>query len=139
MVQYKNYFLENNVLIKFDFFRFSFHDNNIFCFCDVPHLIKLLRNHFLDSGFNLNGKEVKKDCIAKLLEHTSGDLNITHKISELSLTVAGTKRQNVKLATKLLSHTVAQATSRAGSLGYLENHNWIECHNLFKLVKLELI
>ena len=28
---------------------------SIFVFADVPHLIKLLRNHFLDTGFIWNG------------------------------------------------------------------------------------
>lgn len=81
---------------------------------------------------------MKKGVIQELLQHTSGDVSITHKISEVNLTVAGAKRQNVKLATKLFSHTVAQAISGAGSLGYLDNHNWIDCHHIFKLVKFKI-
>lgn len=38
------------------------------------------------------------------------------------------------MATKLVSHTVAQAITRAASLEYLNGKNWEECHKLFKLV-----
>ncbi|KAI8114822.1 Transposable element P transposase [Lucilia cuprina] len=39
---------------------FFYEDTKVFVFNDVPHLIKLLRNHFIDSGFIINNKEVKK-------------------------------------------------------------------------------
>lgn len=109
-------------------------DRKIFVFSDVPHLMKLLRNHFIDSGFVINGKEVQKDIILKLLSLQSGDLKITHKISAHNLSVVGAERQKVKLATKLFSHTVAQAITRAASLGFLSDQNWDECFQLFKLV-----
>lgn len=106
----------------------------MFVFADVPHLIKLLRNHFVDTGFMINEKQVKADIISKLLTITSGDVSITHKISEANLNVSNIKRQKVKLATKLFSHTVAQAITRVASQGHLEDLNWKECHQLFKLV-----
>lgn len=117
--------------------RFLFNNEKIFSFADVPHLIKLLRNHFIDEGFTINGKNVQKDIILKLLEETSGDLSITHKISNAYLTFTGAKRQKVKLATKLFSHTVAQAITRAASLGRLDGKHWMECHKLFKIVKFK--
>lgn len=37
-------------------------NNNIYVFADVPHLLKLARNHFIDSGFILkNDKFIGKD------------------------------------------------------------------------------
>lgn len=99
-------------------------------------MIKLLRNHFVDEGFLINGKPVRAEIISQLLEITSGDLTITHKISQTNLNVVKAARQKVKLATKLFSHTVAQAITRAASQGHLEGLNWEECHRLFKLVKL---
>lgn len=110
-----------------------FDDIKIFVFNDVPHLIKLLRNHFIDSGFIIDNKEVKKDIILNLLSLQSNDLKITHKISAQNLSVVGAERQKVKLATKLFSHTIAQSITRAASLGHLTNQNWSECHQLFKL------
>lgn len=103
-------------------------------FSDVPHLIKLLRNHFIDSGLIINSKEIKKDIILNLLSLQSNDLKITHKISAHNLSVVGAERQKVKTATKLFSHTVAKSITRAASLGYLSNQNWSECSQLFKLV-----
>lgn len=109
-------------------------ETKIFVFNDVPHLIKLLRNHFIDSGFVINNKEVKKDIILNLLTLQPNDLKITHKVSAQNLNVVGVERQKVKLATKLFSHTIAQSITRAASLGYLGNQNWSECSQLFKLV-----
>lgn len=111
-----------------------FDDIKMFVFNDVPHLIKLLRNHFIDSGFIIDNKEVKKDIILNLLSLQSNDLKITHKISAQNLSVVGAERQKVKLATKLCSHTIAQSITRAASLGHLTNQNWSECHQLLKLV-----
>lgn len=104
-------------------------------FADVPHMLKLLRNHFLDQGFMIKGKAVKKEIILALLSCTSKDLTITHKISANHINVAGPQRQKVKTAAKLFSHTVAQAITRAAGLGHLSSHNWNECFELFKLVR----
>lgn len=112
-----------------------FNEQKVFAFADIPHMIKLLRNHFVDEGYLINGKAVRSDIIFKLLEISSGDLTITHKISEANLNVANVKRQKVKLATKLFSHTVAQAITRAATHGHLQNFNWEQCHRLFKLVR----
>ncbi|KMQ83324.1 transposase, partial [Lasius niger] len=39
----------------------------VFVFADPPHLIKLVRNHYIDQGFNYNGECIKKSCLEKLL------------------------------------------------------------------------
>jgi len=111
-----------------------FDNKKIYSFADVPHMIKLLRNHFIDSGFVIDGKLVGKEIILKLLDINSTDLKITHKISEANVFVSGPKRQNVKLATKLFSHTVSQAITWAASRGYLHEENWLQCHQLLKIV-----
>lgn len=57
-------------------------ENPIYVFADVPHLIKLIRNHFIDQGFIYNGKEINKTVIEKLITWASAsDLNIAHKIT----------------------------------------------------------
>ncbi|KAI8122775.1 Transposable element P transposase [Lucilia cuprina] len=119
--------LFNELGVDFNKPWFLYDDTKIFVFNDVPHLIKLLRNHFIDSGFIINNKEVKKDVILNLLSLQFNDLKITHKISAHNLNVVGVERQKVKLATKLFSHTVAQSITRAASLGHLQDQNWSEC------------
>lgn len=108
---------------------------NIYAFADAPHLIKLLRNHFLDSGFILDDKIINSKPIIDLLNNTRHlDLNIAHKISEQFLTVKGPQRQKVKLATKLFSHTVSRAITRLGTLDiYKTKNNWLECAEFIKI------
>lgn len=111
-------------------------NHKIHVFCDVPHLIKLIRNNFLDSGFLFNGTEINKNIIFKLLDITSkSDLRITFNINKEMLNVTKEQRQKVKYATKLFSNNIAQAINRCGTLGYFEHENWIECATFFKLVR----
>lgn len=107
----------------------------VYVFADAPHMIKLLRNHFLDTGFSLNNKIINVKPIVDLLQHTTKlDLNIAHKINKDFLTVKGAQRQKVKLATKLFSHTVSKAVTRLGLLNVYENeNNWLECSQLLKI------
>lgn len=113
-------------------------NKKVFVFADVPHLIKLLRNHYVDSGFLINNSKIQVNTkpVIELLQQTSNsDLSIAHKINSSFLTVKGAQRQKVKIATKLFSHTISRAISRMGSLGlYKECDNWMECSRFFKLV-----
>lgn len=110
---------------------FENHTNKekIFVFADVPHLIKLIRNNFVDHGFVIdNNKEIKKEIVEQAISATSvSDLKITHKITSEQLNVAGPQRQKVKYAAKLFSHTMSSAISRCGSLGFLTAENRVEC------------
>lgn len=110
-------------------------NKNIYVFADAPHMIKLLRNHFIDTGFLMGDKIVTSKPIVDILRHTKNEkLNISHTINESFLTVNGAQRQKVKLATKLFSNTVSKAVSRLGSLGLYEaDNNWLECSNLLKI------
>ena len=59
---------------------------HVYVFVDVPHLIKLARNHFLDSGSQYNDDLITADCLRELLRLTSEhDLKIAHGFSELHL------------------------------------------------------
>lgn len=110
-------------------------NKRVYAFADAPHMIKLLRNHFLDTGFVLNDKFITSKPIVDLLQNTQNlDLNIAHKINTDFLTVKGAQRQKVKLATKLFSHTVSKAISRLGILGIFKTeNNWLECSELLKV------
>lgn len=89
-------------------------NRNVWVFCDVPHLLKLLRNHFLDEGFVLgDGSKFQKKTIEDLLETQKGDLSITHHINEAHLSVTGRSRQNVRMAAQLFSRRTAVAVRYA--------------------------
>lgn len=46
-------------------------NDTIFAFADVPHLIKLIRNHFLDTGLLVNNQLLTSRTISDLLKYTS--------------------------------------------------------------------
>ncbi|CAI6359962.1 unnamed protein product [Macrosiphum euphorbiae] len=104
----------------------SIPDGKVFVFCDVPHLIKLVRNHFIDQDFILaDGRYIDKTPLEKLVElqtqnHLKG-LKTGWKLNSSILQVKGNERQCVKSATKLLSRNVAQAILWAGDSNLLGN------------------
>ena len=101
----------------------------------MPHLVKLIRNHFLDSEFFIHNKKVTKKSLVELFENTNGkDHNIAHKLTKEHLTVKKAGRQKVKFATQLFSHTNSKAILRMGSLGILKSGDWKECADLLKIV-----
>lgn len=102
---------------------------------DVPHLLKLIRNNFVDHGFSIGGKVIKKEIVEQAINSANvSDLKIINKMTIEKLNCSGPQRQNVKFEAKLFLHTVSCATSRCGTLGFLSDQNWIECAEFFKLV-----
>lgn len=84
--------------------------NSVVYFPDAPHLLKLIRNWLLDGGFILpNGNKIIKDPLEKLVDLTSTEINVCHKLTEAHVTCKGFQRQKVHLATQLLSHTTSTA------------------------------
>ena len=84
--------------------------DKLFFFADAPHLIKLLRNHTIDKGFETsNGTRVTKELFNMLLMRDSGELKICHKISTHHLDLIGSARQRVRPAVQLFSASVAKA------------------------------
>ncbi|KAL1517342.1 hypothetical protein ABEB36_001117 [Hypothenemus hampei] len=126
---------ELDISINKTWFTNPSNGHKICVFADVPHLIKLIRNHFVDDGFIINGKEICKSTVEEVLRLTKkSDVNIAYKISFENLVVKGAARQKVKLATKLFSHTVSRAILRMGTNGQLKTPNWLECSEFFKKV-----
>ena len=100
-------------------------DREIFIFADVPHLIELVRNNFLDSGFVLdNGNCVTAESIHEMLAKAKIENGLAYKISEIHLNVHGQKRQRVKYATQLLSKTCSNSIHYLGERGLLQSQNW---------------
>jgi len=75
----------------------------VFVSADMPHLLKLFRNHFLDKAFNVNGVIVNKKCLERFLNVNCENLKVAYKISQYHLNLQGTERQKVLPATQLLS------------------------------------
>lgn len=57
------------------------------------HLLKLLRNNFLDHGFINAGIKINKTCLERLLKASNSDIKIAHKISRYHLEKARRDRK----------------------------------------------
>uniref|UniRef100_T1JKM3 Transposable element P transposase n=1 Tax=Strigamia maritima TaxID=126957 RepID=T1JKM3_STRMM len=58
-----------NVNVNKTYFKNPDCERNIWVFCDVPHLLKLMRNHLVDEGLRLaDGTAVNKKLIEDLME-----------------------------------------------------------------------
>lgn len=81
-------------------------NKNIYMFADAPHLLKLIRNWFIDTGFKLSdGSVIKKHILEALLEKSNTEISVSHKLNRNHLDCERAQRQNVALAAQLLSHT----------------------------------
>lgn len=61
-------------------------EKKVYAFADVPHLIKLIRNHLLDDGFFLNEKILTTQLLLELLEHNSNSLRLAPRFTTKHLT-----------------------------------------------------
>ncbi len=87
---------------------FTFKGRQVNAFADVPHMLKLLRNHFLDHGLVLpSGTRFVKEDMLRLLHVDGGELRLNHKLTELHFTCHHSQRQNVALAAQVFSHRSA--------------------------------
>lgn len=87
-------------------------DQHVYMFADAPHLLKLLRNWLLDTGFDLGDTVINKKPLENLIRLTDNEVNVCYKISEKHINCEKSQRQNVRLAAQLLSNTVGQALMR---------------------------
>ncbi|KAJ3665375.1 hypothetical protein Zmor_000872 [Zophobas morio] len=107
----------------------------IFLFADLPHLLKLIRNHFLGKGFKLFDEMITKNCVESLLKISqSSELKIAHKINSYHLDVKGSQRQKVKPAAQLLSNTVSKAVEWCGDNKLIPDKNYKNTASFIKLV-----
>lgn len=82
----------------------------IWVFADMPHYIKLLRNHFLDEGLVLgDGTEVTVNTLTDTLNKDTGEIKLCHKLDPSFLTLKGNDRQRVGPAKAVFSRTTAKA------------------------------
>lgn len=82
-------------------------------FADAPHLLKLIRNWFVDTGFQLeDGTVLKVDLLEQLITHTNTEISSCFKLTPEHIHCEKSQRQNVALAAQLFSHTSATALKR---------------------------
>jgi archaellum component FlaC len=113
----------------------------IYFFADAPHLLKLLRNWFLDCGFMLeNDVEINKEPIRILIENTRTEINSCYKLTPNHINVETVQRQNVKLAAQLFSNTTSTALRQYlhGDAAQLADfvqlvNNWFDVMNSYAL------
>ncbi len=95
------------------FFSHPVTGEKVYLFADTPHMLKLLRNWFLDYGFVLeDGTIIKKKKAYELLLLVNTEISPAFKLSELHFDCKGTERMNVPLAAELFSHTTATCLRR---------------------------
>ncbi len=89
-------------------------NRNIYFFVDVPHLLKLVRNWYLDTDFVLPDKtEISSVPVRKLVHQTKKlEISSCHKLISKHIDCEKFQRQNVLLATQLMSNTTACALRR---------------------------
>nr|CAH7759845.1 unnamed protein product [Callosobruchus chinensis] len=96
----------------------------IFVFADPPHLIKLARNHLIDHGFVVDNKLINIDYFEALLNISTSELTLAHKLTPHHLCLKGSLRQKVRPAVQLLSNSVAQAVNYAGENGLMPKDSY---------------
>lgn len=59
-------------------------DREVFVFTDAPHLLKLIRNNFIDSGFGMDGSHrhtyVDSACVREIIKRSVKDLKIAYRL-----------------------------------------------------------
>ncbi|KAH8346927.1 hypothetical protein KR059_002985, partial [Drosophila kikkawai] len=106
----------------------------VFVFSDTPHLVKLIRNHYIGSGLNINGKKLTKATIQQTIRYCGqSDVSILFKVTDSHINVQSLAKQKVKLATQLFSHTTASCIKRCYALGNVIE-NPCETADFFDLV-----
>jgi Transposase protein len=86
---------------------------NIWVFPDFPHLLKLLRNHLLDTFLTVRVGDdmfkLDKALIQKLLSAQNREFCAAYKLKNKHIFLRGRERQNVRTAFQLFSRTTSKA------------------------------
>lgn len=85
-------------------------DEKIYMFVDVPHLLKLIRNWMLDTGFTLTeGKIINKQPLLALIKGNKTETNAFFHLRKKHIECQRNERQKIQLAAELLSNKTATA------------------------------
>lgn len=92
-----------------DDFTFSIGDDKFFPLFDPPHLLKCMRNNFVNKSVHFNGKVAKWQDIIDLYNfdgQANPDGKICPKLTDDHIYPEGRKKMKVKLATQVFSRSV---------------------------------
>ena len=101
-----------------------FHVNSkkIYAMYDPPHLIKNVRNNLKKTGYTVNGEDISWEDITKFYEIDSKlSIRTAPKLTKKHIELPPFTAMRVKLATQVLSHTVAAGITMLCSFGHLES------------------
>jgi hypothetical protein len=116
-----------------NFFLHASTKEKIFMFSDAPHLLKLERNHLVDSGYmKTDGTKIEIDPILEIIR-AKGSSPLFH-LQNKHVEARGFQRQNVRLAAELLSQKTVTAllTNLPNSESARNTAEFVEiCNNTF--------
>lgn len=115
---------------------FYMHDVKYYALFDVPHLLKCVRNNFIDNDFKLQDKYIKFSDIKKIYDldiHSSTGRSLP-KLTESHLNPNSFEKMNVKLATQLFSHSVAAAIKTAVVTGEITSSTAMDTANFVEVM-----
>ena len=99
---------------------FLYKGKKIFYLFDTPHIIKAIRNNLLKYDFHFNNKDASWADIKFVYEHDQQlPFRCRPKLTDKHIHPNGFEKMRVKLATQILSQTVASAISTYVALGIL--------------------
>ncbi|KAL4082734.1 hypothetical protein QTP88_029667 [Uroleucon formosanum] len=122
-----------NIHIENTSFKHKITNQNIYVFADVPHLLKLARNHLIVKGFVLSkGKYIGKGVFEELVNLNSGqDYKLAHKFTKKHLLVEGILVTNISLKNVLID--IKNMNGLTYTITRKLNHDILE--NLFSFLK----
>ena len=123
--------------------RYATH-RHLYYICDVPHLVKTVRNNVENSHGNQNSKNLMKNgkeikwphIVSTVLEDKSRALVKLKNIKEEHINLSPQLRMRVRLAAQVLSKSMAEAIRARGREDMLETacfcelmNTWFDCLN----------
>ena len=93
----------------------------IFAMFDPPHLVKSMRNHFRKTGFAMGETNIRWQYVEEFYELDSSlPIRMAPKLTRKHIDLPPFSAMRVKLATQVLSHSVAAGITYLCSLGKMD-------------------
>lgn len=97
---------KSNAYEVFTSFMHPSTNKRVWVFPDMPHLLKLLRNNFLDYGITFpDNTTIDKETVRNVIEDQ--ELKLSPKLTHFHIDLRQSARQKVKYAAQLFSHHTA--------------------------------
>lgn len=130
---------------------FEYMERTIFALFDTLHLVKNFRNNLLNGNFLYKGNTISFEDIKAVYQLDKGKKSrALKKITDVHVNPSTFQRMNVKLATQVLSHTMASAIKTCIETGELisksakhtaefvgkisSNYSIKSCHSIFSTI-----